>query len=107
MTKKEESSNNNTIVRVMGQGQYRVNEEIVKKINDIDNAIVQILQNADKSDDQEFKTKIGHLVQIITSEGQRLDDKEIVESHIIVPDSDISIDEAKKVFKGEGIIPDP
>jgi hypothetical protein len=105
MTKREESSN--TIVRIMGQGQYKVNEEIVKNINDIDNAIVQILQNADKSDDQEFKTKIGHLVQIITSKGQRLDDKEIVESDIIVPDSDISIDEAKKVFKGEGIIPDP
>jgi hypothetical protein len=105
MTKREESSN--TIVRIMGQGQYKVNEEIVRNINDIDNAIVQILQNADKSDDQEFKTKIGHLVQIITSKGQRLDDKEIVESDIIVPDSDISIDEAKKVFKGEGIIPDP
>ena len=106
MTKREESSSN-TIVRIMGLGQYKVNEEIVKNINDIDNAIVQILQNADKSDDQEFKTKIGNLVQIITSKGQRLDDKEIVESDIIVPDSDISIDEAKKVFKGEGIIPDP
>ena len=105
MTKRVESSN--TIVRIMGQGQYKVNEEIVKNINDIDNAIVQILQNADKSDDQEFKTKIGNLVQIITSKGQRLADKEIVESDIIVPDSDISIDEAKKVFKGEGIIPDP
>ncbi len=105
MTRREESSN--TIVRIMGLGQYKVNEEIVKNINDIDNAIVQILQNADKSDDQEFKTKIGNLVQIITSKGQRLDDKEIVESDIIVPDSDISIDEAKKVFKGEGIIPDP
>jgi len=105
MTKRVESSN--TIVRIMGQGQYKVNEEIVRNINDIDNAIVQILQNADKSDDREFKTKIGHLVQIITSKGQRLDDKEIVESDIIVPDSDISIDEAKKVFKGEGIIPDP
>ena len=105
MTKREESSN--TIVRIMGKGQYKVNEETVKKINDIDNAIVQILQNADRSDDREFKTKIGDLVQIIISKGQRLDDKEIVESDIIIPDSDISIDEAKKVFEGEGIIPDP
>ena len=96
MTKREESSN--TIVRIMGKGQYKVNEETVKKINDIDNAIVQILQNADRSDDREFKTKIAHLVQIITSKGQRLDDKEIVESDIIVPDSDISIDEAKKIY---------
>ena len=36
-------------------------------------------------------------------EGQKLDDKELVESDIVVPDTDISIDEAKKVFQGEGI----
>jgi hypothetical protein len=46
------------------------------------------------------------LVQTIISKGQKLDDKELVESDVIVPDSDISLEEAKKVFKGEGIIPD-
>jgi len=95
-----------TVIRIMGQGQFKINEDIVKKINEIDDAIVQILQNESKADDQEFRTKIAEIVQTITSEGQKLNDKELVESEIIVPDTDISIDEAKKVFQGEGIIPE-
>lgn len=95
-----------TVVRVMGQGQFKVNEETVRDINRVDNTIVEILQNENKADDQEFRTNITKLVQTIVSKGQRLDDKELVESDIIVPDSDTSLEEAKKVFKGEGIIPE-
>ena len=95
-----------TVVRVMGQGQFKVNEETVRDINRVDNTIVEILQNENKADDQEFRTNITKLVQTILSKGHRLDDKELVESDIIVPDSDNSLEEAKKVFKGEGIIPD-
>lgn len=95
-----------TVVRIMGKGQFKVNEETIRDINKVDNTIVEILQNENKADNQEFKTKIANLVQTIISKGQRLDDKELVESDVIVPDSDISLEEAKKVFRGEGIIPD-
>ena len=99
-------SRNGTIVRIMGQGQFRINGDTVKTINEIDDAIVQILQNESKADDQEYRTKVAEIVQTIKSKGQKLEDKELVESDIIVPDTDISIDEAKKVFQGEGIIPE-
>jgi hypothetical protein len=99
-------SRNGTIVRIMGQGQFRINGDTVKTINEIDDAIVQILQNESKADDQEYRAKVAEIVQTIKSKGQKLEDKELVESDIIVPDTDISIDEAKKVFQGEGIIPE-
>jgi hypothetical protein len=99
-------SKNGTIVRIMGQGQFRINEDTVKKINEIDDAIVQILQNESKADDQEYRAKVAEMVQTIKSKSQKLEDKELIESDIIVPDTDISIDEAKKVFQGEGIIPE-
>jgi hypothetical protein len=90
----------------MGQGQFKINEDVVKRINEIDDTIVQILQNESKSDDQKYRAKITEIVETITSEGQKLEDKELVESDIIVPDTDISIDEAKKVFQGQGVIPE-
>jgi hypothetical protein len=95
-----------TIVRIMGQGQFKINEDTVKGINKIDNAIVQILQNESKADDQDYRAKITEIIQTITTEGQKLEDKELVESDIIVPDTDVSFEEAKKVFQGEGIIPE-
>ena len=101
-----ESDGFGVIVRIMGQGQFKINEDIVKRINEIDDTIVQILQNESKSDDQKYRAKITEIVETITSEGQKLEDKELVESDIIVPDTDISIDEAKKVFQGQGVIPE-
>jgi hypothetical protein len=99
-----EPDGHGTIVRIMGQGQFKIKEDIVKRINEIDDTIVQILQNESKSDDQNYRAKITEIVETITSEGQKLEDKELVESDIIVPDTDISIDEAKKVFQGQGVI---
>ena len=46
------------------------------------------------------------MVSLITREGKPLDDKEIIQSDIIIPSSDLSVDEAKNMFKGEGIIPE-
>jgi hypothetical protein len=47
------------------------------------------------------------MVSLITSNGQPLDHKEIVQSDTIIPDSDLSIEEATKIFKGEGVISSP
>jgi hypothetical protein len=42
----------------------------------------------------------------VESNGQPLDPKEIIQSDIILPSTDLSIDEAKRLFKGEGVIPE-
>jgi hypothetical protein len=44
------------------------------------------------------------MIRLITSNGQPLDVKEIVKSDTIIPDSDLSIEEETKIFKGEGVI---
>ena len=44
------------------------------------------------------------MIHLITSNGQPLDVKEIVKSDTIIPDSNLSLEEATKIFKGEGVI---
>jgi hypothetical protein len=109
------SANNNnddndlTIVRVAGHGQFKVNQSTMAKINEIDNEIVDILKkdiNNSMVDKNRFRNKIEEMISLITREGKPLDDKEIVLSDIIVPSADLSIEEAKNMFKGEGIIPE-
>jgi len=102
----------NIIVRVSGQGQFKVNREIMDRINDIDNSIVSLLENADTDVDaysikvkqKELNEKINEIINLIRTNGMPLDDKEITQSQIMIPNPDISVDEAKKIFKGEGII---
>jgi hypothetical protein len=100
------------IIRLSGQGQYRVSKNIVDKIDKIDDSIVNILENIDsnipenKGLEQELREKIMEMVHLITSGGKQLENKEIVQSSIIIPSQDISIEEAKTIFKGEGVIQD-
>jgi archaellum component FlaC len=36
---------NNVVIRISGQGQFKVNSEILEKINGIDNSIVDLIKN--------------------------------------------------------------
>ena len=89
----------------MGQGQYTVDSKILKKLNDIDNAIVELVSR-ERSDDIEFKKRLTELNQVVTKQGKPLDPHEIIQSDIILPSADLSVDEAKKLFHGEGVIPE-
>lgn len=95
------------IVRVMGQGQYTVDSTTLKQLNEIDNSIVQMIADGkDSSDSENFRKKLAELTEIVSKNGRPLDPKEIVESDVILPSADVSIEEARQIFRGEGIIPD-
>ena len=93
------------IVRIMGHGQFTVDSRTLKKLNDIDNAIVELV-SAVRSDDAEFKKRLTELSNMVVQNGKPLDPHEIIKSDIILPSTDLSIDEAKKLFQGEGVIPE-
>ncbi len=104
-TKKSAPVPNNKIVRIMGHGQFTVDGRTLKKLNDVDNAIVELV-STERSDDTEFKKKLTELSNLVVEKGKPLDPHEIIKSDIILPSVDLSIDEAKKLFKGEGVIPE-
>jgi hypothetical protein len=89
----------------MGQGQFTVDNTTLKRLNEIDDSIVQLV-STERSDDIEFRKRLTELTSIVESNGQPLDPKEIIQSDIILPSTDLSIDEAKRLFKGEGVIPE-
>jgi hypothetical protein len=99
------ASSSNKIVRIMGHGQFTVDGRTLKKLNDIDNAIVELV-SAERSDDTEFKKRLTELSHMVVENAKPLDPHEIIKSDIILPSADLSIDEAKKLFRGEGVIPE-
>lgn len=91
------------IIRIMGLGQYQVKSALFDKLNRIDNKIVEHVQNGNEPG---YKKGLDELIKTILKEGQMLDSKEIVESDIIVPPADMTLEEARQVFKGTGIFQD-
>ena len=88
------------IIRIMGEGQYNVKSSLFDNLNKIDNTIVDYVQ---KGDEQGFRKNLTNLIGTIKREGKKIDDRELVESDIIVPPADMTLKEARDVFKGTGI----
>ena len=91
------------IVRIMGEGQYRLDEDCIKRVNVLDNAGVKAVES---DDEDAFHTAFEEMLDIIRKEGEHLGDAEIETSDVIVPPGDTSFAEAAADFTGEGLIPD-
>jgi hypothetical protein len=91
------------IIRIMGEGQYQASEVLCNELNKIDNHIVTLVEEGKA---KEYKKELTRLIYEIKERAEPLDPKEIVGSDIIVPPGDLSFEEAKAVFKGEGIFKD-
>jgi hypothetical protein len=91
------------IVRIMGQGQYEVDAELIKKLNAIDNRIVA---HVSRGDEAEFRKDLALLISAILENGQPLDKMSILSSELIVPPEDLTLKEATKIFSGQGLIRD-
>jgi len=92
------------IVRIMGQGQFTVDNKTLRELSKVDNSIVQLV-SSDRPDDAEFKKRLAQLTDIVEMTGKPLNPKDIIQSDIILPSADLSVDDAKKLFRGEGVIP--
>jgi hypothetical protein len=91
------------IVRIMGEGQYRVDEGLSGRLNELDDEAEAALE---RGDEEELHRLLEHLAQTVRDEGERLDDADLSASDAIVPPADLSLEEARELFSGEGLIPD-
>ncbi len=88
------------IIRIIGQGQFNVPGRLFDDLNRIDNKIVGFVQDGNEKD---YKSGLAELVGLVIREGKKLSEGELVESDVIVPPADMTLDEARQVFTGTGI----
>jgi hypothetical protein len=91
------------IVRIFSDGQYRVPEEACARLHELDLAAVAAV---DADDEAAFRQSFDALIDHIHANGQRLADDELEPSDLMLPPSDITVEEARREFTGEGLIPD-
>jgi hypothetical protein len=91
------------IVRIAAEGQYRLPDGDAERLNELDNRAVAAVEQGDETG---FRELWNQMLELVGRDGNRLDDDELLESDVILPPRDISFDEAKGEFNGEGLIPD-
>ena len=91
------------IVRLMGEGQFEVDEEVAKGLNDLDEQAEKALEAGDQ---QQLAELLGRMTEAVRTNGARLPDDDLSPSDGIIPPEDLTLEEARELFEGEGLIPD-
>jgi hypothetical protein len=91
------------IVRISGEGQFKLPDNDAERLNDLDNEAVAAVEagNEDK-----FHELFDAMLELVANDGEAIADDELFESDVILPPRDVSFEEAAGEFTGDGLIPD-
>ena len=91
------------IVRLMGEGQYRVDEACLARLDELDDSAMEALG---RDDEAELDARLDEMWAVVREQGQRLDDGDLTPSDLIIPPSDLTLEETRALFSEQGLIPD-
>ena len=92
------------IVRILGEGQFRLNEDSAAKLTVLDKDLDAAVHAGDES---VFKMALGAAVKLVREAGAPVPDDEFVTADYILPFSDATIDEVRKLLTDGTIHGDP
>lgn len=90
------------IVRILTEGQYDLPAAFVDELNRIDNELVRVVEDGDGS---RFQALLAQMLDLVRTKGKPVPVDELVESDLVLPEPDLTLEEAKGLFTGEGILP--
>ena len=90
------------IVRILTEGQYEITDSDVDALNDLDNKAVV---GCESGDEEQFKRAFNELIEFVRTHGQPVPEDTLEPSAVIIPPPDVSFEEARAEFSGEGLIP--
>jgi hypothetical protein len=90
------------IVRILGEGQFRVNDAATAELNLLDADLETAVEH---SDEAAFTAALTRLLAQVRTQGSPLPPDTLESSDLILPGADSSMDEVRKMLTDEGLIP--
>jgi hypothetical protein len=92
------------IVRLMGGGgQYKVDDSLLERLNDLDEQAVAALE---RNDEQELDARLDEMADLVQSQGEPLPEDDLAPSDVVIPPSDLTLEETRRLLSEDGLIPD-
>jgi hypothetical protein len=92
------------IVRLMGGGgQYKVDESLLDRLNALDEQAVAALE---RSDEEELDARLDEMAELVRSNGEPLAEDDLSASDVVIPPSDLTLEETRRLLSDDGLIPD-
>ena len=80
------------IVRILGEGQYRLSDAELDILNALDDAVEAAARAGDADELQRALTR---LLDEVRTQGEELDADLLIDSDLILPDADSTVDEVR------------
>lgn len=94
------------IIRIMGEGQWEVPDSALSELNVIDSHVEHAVDSGVQAELTEALTRLADTVR---KHGSQVPDDQIVDSDLIVPDSNATLEEVRLLLAdsaaGDGLIP--
>jgi hypothetical protein len=90
------------IVRILGEGQWRLDDGDVDGLNPLDAKVEQAVESGDET---AFRAALEDLLAAVRRSGHEVGLEELVDSDLVLPPADASLDEVKDLLSDEGLIP--
>jgi hypothetical protein len=91
------------IVRLMGEGQFQVDDARLARLNELD---AEVARAVAAGDERGLWTGLQALADTVREGGEKLADEDLRPSDAIVPPEDLSLEEARELLADDGFIPD-
>ena len=91
------------IVRLMGEGQYRVDDVLVERLNELDD---RAQAATDAEDEPTLDRILDEMAALVREQGEAMPDDDLSTSDFVLPPSDLTLEETKRLMSHEGFIPD-
>ena len=91
------------IVRLMGEGQYRVDDGLTARLDELDDEAVAALE---RDDEPALDRALDAMWRMVQAEGTRLSDDELAISDVVIPPSDLTLEETRDLFSEHGLVPE-
>jgi len=90
------------IVRILGEGQFRVDDAATAELNELDADLETAVEHRD---DAAFTAALTRLLARVRTQGSPLPPDTLESSDLILPGADSSMGEVRKMLTDEGLIP--
>ena len=91
------------IVRLMNEGQYRIDDALRDRLNALDDEAAAALE---QDDEEALDAKLEEMWRLVQAEGERLPDDDLSASDVLIPPADLTLEETRRLFSEDGLVPD-
>ena len=91
------------IVRIMADGQYRIDDDDAPALAVIERLDGRMLETVEANNARAFQATLAQLINHVHRVGHAVADTELVASDVIVPPSDMTLEETETLLVGAAV----